>query len=457
MIQTLHMGTSTGHMTTTQSVTRIGLAGLLGALACGPQVQVDDETGGDGSSTGAQTTTTGVSTVLPSTTGETSASPDDSVDGDVTTDCRGECGVECFSDRECGPGGYCTDSNQCGRLPELLPCRPENLHAGATQIIGGVATDVEVAALWPGGPTYLVVALDGPPRVLAFPAGMGQVAETPIVGLDTPRAISIGDANGDGVQDVFVATEFGIARVPADPMMGLLPAQLVEMTMEPIDGFAAGYGNDDGTLDLVLFQHTPEPATSLLQGSGMGMFFGGFPTPLAPPNDLAERVAIASEASTGIAIAIAAGGDIRRLHNTFDGAFLEGNRMPITNSFSNTPVVDVSVHLSSSGFERTAGIVNIDGYTMVGVATFDNGVAGEVDRWSLAEPSRRIEIGEFGAFDYLLGTESGKTLVVRGDCYDEHLLRAPANAFAVGDVTDNGADDVVVATDDGVFLMPAAG
>ena len=430
---------------------------LVLGFACGPQVEVDE--GGDEDSTGSSSSssTGGVPPISTSaspatsdpTTPATSVDPDDGSD-----DCQGECGVECFSDDGCPPGEVCDAFNQCNPLPQLVPCEGENLHTPAAMpIFGGQIIDVELATL--AGQTYVIALIDGPARIVALPSGAGGSAEIEL-GDVLPVQLAVGDGNSDGIDDVFALAGDVIYMSRGGDMPVLAPAQAVtNMAFDTAHAFGLGFADDDMQLDILSYQRAPEPSTSIYTGTGMGNFFGGFPHPLAPPNDVANR-AFVGPGGDGMTATIAATGDVRRMFTTPTGDVLEGNRFEIAAVSNPEPVVDVSFYSPGPDLEDTIGILNLSGWTIIARAMFDGGVAPDVQRFGLAEPSRRVAIGDYPGFDYLLGPEAAKVMVVRGDCYDEYAMPAPANAFAVGDVTGDGGVDIVVATDDGLQLLLAA-
>jgi hypothetical protein len=89
----------------------------LAWVGCGPDVTsaTSGDGDGDGDGTGESITLDDGWEVGSLPTGE-----EGEADGEGGT-CLGECGVECFEDAECGPGGVC-DEYQCDPLAPIARC-----------------------------------------------------------------------------------------------------------------------------------------------------------------------------------------------------------------------------------------------------------------------------------------------------------------------------------------------
>jgi hypothetical protein len=242
-----------------------------------------------------------------------------------------------------------------------------------------------------------------------------------------------------------------------DPMGGLLPPMTASMMSPPALQMGFGIVNeDDPNPDVVLAALEPEPTLVVERGNGMGGLFFGTPTVLAQPAEVGDRFAFSPRTLGGMRAVAAGQGEVRRFGSTdgFMTSFYEDNPMRIGNTFVRELATDVSVRTFGSEDQETVmGIVNLSGWTVIARAEFDGAAADQVERWGLPEPSRRVVTNAFGSFDYVLGTDAAKVLVVRGDCYDAYELDAPANEIVIGDYDGRGGLDVAVGSDGGLTLL----
>lgn len=440
------------------------LAIVLALVGCGPSVALDGETEGTAGSestasvpgpTASSPTPSPDATSLPATT--VAPDGDDGEDGDT---CLGECGVECFADDECGPGGYCRDDNTCGTLPQLQPCENAPLLGEPELLVEDIVLDVELGDL-EGDGDLDVVALTGTQGQLLVLRGDGAGPPALDGAFDPPgsvQGIAIGDDDGDGLFEAFAADRLQVWRFPGDP--GLIFGTPVHYTA--IDGGAIATASVDGDAfaDLVLGGDLFEASIHSILANGMGAPGTHASTPIRAQGGLGGRFAFAARDAGGITVAVAGAGAARRFVSRTDGTFDEGNRLQVTSTFMDTPIADVAiVAWGEDDGERLAAIANVLGQTIVSLADFQSGAALYEERFALAQPSVRVGVAWDTWFDLVLGTESGDVLGVERDlqCYAAHPLGAVVIELAIGDVTGDGAADVLAATDGGLWLLRGVG
>jgi hypothetical protein len=338
---------------------------------------------------------------------------------------------DCYDD-ECPAGSWCGPSHdECRPMDVVEACPGEPAHR-VVEVAGvvGSAVDVRVADIDGDLDHDAVVLWDAAVTVVLQD---GNATPLPLQALNAagPRALDIGDLDGDAVVDLAVATSTAVhwAAGLGDGTFGAF-SEFVTVEGADISGFGLGRaGIEDTVNDVVVFVEAPATLTMLLN-DGTGSVLDVLHTTL--DTDVSGAFA-ATDRGFSDALALVGSSGVVLSYVPEKKTFVLEEAGPDSITNADVPVVDVDIARTGGGV-HTFGFVNLHGWTFGGYLAARKGI----------ETTSRLIVGNGGAgFDYAFVTEDDRVLVIDG-CYDAHALAGAPVAADAGDLDGDGLADLAV-------------